>query len=73
MKGDDGHRIGRPYLNGRLGGHAKTERQVVHRVDDHTLVLPRRVGDSPQAGLEDVVAVEELLLGVWLEPDFVLD
>ena len=45
---------------------------IVHRVDNHTVVLRRVLRDTTETRLDHVVSVEKLLLGVRLQPDLVL-
>lgn len=72
VEGDHGHGIETLDLERRLGGDTEAKRQVIHRVDDHTLELSRLVGDTTQARLEHRISIQKLLLGIWFQPDLVL-
>ena len=69
MEGDNVHGVSVSTLLRRLRSDSKSQRYVGHVVDDDSLVLSRVLCDAAQAALQDVMAVEELLLGAGLEPD----
>ena len=48
------------------------QREVGHGENNDTLVLGCGFWDASQAWLQDVLAIEELLLGWWTHPNFVL-
>ena len=72
MKSHHGHGICMPALGRRSRSDAEAQGQVVHGVDNHTLVFIRVLSYSAQTGFHDVVTVEVLLLGRALQPDLVL-
>ena len=72
VKAHYGHGVRVTAVRRRLCRHAESQREVTHGVHDDALVLVRVFRDPAEARLDDVVAVEELLLGRRLEPDLVL-
>lgn len=69
---DDFRRVDDAALGGGTSSDAKADGEVVEGEDDHALVLRGVLGDPGEAGLEDVVAVEEAELLRGLDPDLVL-
>ena len=69
MKSDDVHGIGVSALLRGFGRHAEAQRHVGHVVNHDALVLRGVLRDPPQAALQHVVSVEELLFGAGFQPD----
>ena len=72
VEGDDVHGVGVTTLAGGLGCDSEPKRQIIHAVDDASLVLGRVLRDPPQTRLHHVVTVEELLFSPALHPHLVL-
>eukprot|EP00968_Pinguiococcus_pyrenoidosus_P015428 scaffold1426_cov263-Pinguiococcus_pyrenoidosus.AAC.1 len=54
-----------------LCSNPESQRKVAETIDDYSRVLRNALADAREAGLHDVVAVEEAHLHVGLEPDLV--
>jgi len=72
MKAYGGHGIGGLAVRCGTRQDAEAQRQVVHGVNHHALVLAGVLRDATQSGFGYVVAVEKLLLEGGLHPHLVL-
>lgn len=64
-------RIQPPGLTCAARRNTKTQRRVVHAVDDHALVLGAVLGPAADVRLDDIAAVQKRHLAVGLDPDLV--
>lgn len=67
----DARGIQPPRLGGAARGDAEADGRVVHRHDDHALVLRAVLGPPAHVGLDNVAAVQEGHLAVGLDVDLV--
>lgn len=72
VEGDDGSGVQHPETFRSLGQSPKAQRVSLHGVDDHPHVALGALRDLLEVRLEDVVAVEVVLLAGRLDPDFFL-
>lgn len=52
--------------------HPKSQRNIIHRIDNHSLILRRILRNSSHPRLWNVIPIEILLLSCWLHPYLVL-
>lgn len=64
-------RIQSPRLRRRSSRNTKTQRGIIHAIDNNTLVLRAVLGPTSNVCLDDVATVEEGHLAVGFDPDLV--
>ena len=69
MEDDDARRVELPCINRRSSRDAESQWGAVHGKHDDAGVLGCVVGDAAEVCLDDVVAIQEWELSIWLDPD----